>query len=108
LRQGSATLRLRTSQDLQASVNPTISIQPSRDIHAEHPQDKSSREHVQVAQSRVTYQPEYSVEDSENDNDGNSIAGERTSIASEPHGLLAYRFPPSVGIGWDQELTKRV
>src|SRR3974377_1111348 len=80
------------------SSHPAISIQPSRNIHAEHPQDESSREHVQVVQSRVTYQPEYSVEDSENDNDGNSIARERTSIASEVHGPPAFRFPPSVGI----------
>src|SRR5262249_49932257 len=78
--------------------HPAISIQPSRNIHGEHPKDESSREHVQIVQLRATYQPEYSVEDSENDNNDNSIGRDRTSIASEAHGLPTYRFPPSVGI----------
>ena len=55
-----------------------ISIQPSRKIHTEHPEDESGREHVQLVQAAATYPPENSVEDSENDNDGNSIGGERS------------------------------
>ena len=32
-----------------------ISIQPSRNIHAEHPQHEPSREHVQIVQSGIAY-----------------------------------------------------
>jgi hypothetical protein len=64
-----------------------ISIQPSRNIHAEHPQHEPSREHVQIVQSGIVYQLEYSVEDGENNNDGNSIASDRT------HGQPAFHFP---------------
>src|ERR1700737_4052852 len=65
-----------------------ISIQPSRNIHAEHPQHKSSREHVQIVQYGSTYQPGYSVDDGENNNDGNSIASDCT------HGQPAFHLPP--------------
>jgi hypothetical protein len=69
-----------------------ISIQPSRNIHAEHPQHETSREHVQIVQSGSAYQPGYSVDDGENNNDGSSIASDCT------HGQPAFHFPPSVGI----------
>jgi len=62
-----------------------ISIQPSRKIHTEHPQDESGREHVQLVQAAATYPPENSVEDSENDNDGNAIGRERTCVSV--HGI---------------------
>jgi len=71
---------------------PAISIQPSRKIHAEHSQDEANREHVHIVQLRVTYQPEYSFEDGENDNDDNSIGRERAA-----HGLPAFR--PLVPLG---------
>jgi hypothetical protein len=66
--------------------HPAISIQPSRNIHAEHSQDEPSREHVQIVQLSVTYQPEYSVEDGENGNDDNSVGRKRAA-----HGLPAFR-----------------
>jgi hypothetical protein len=67
-----------------------ISIQPSRNIHAEHPQQKSSREHVQIVQNGRAYLPGYSVEDGENNNDGNSIASDC------PHGAACLSLPRQV------------
>ena len=91
LRRAPQPQRQRQRQRHTASAL-VISIQPSRNIHAEHSQHESSREHVQIVQSGIAYQPEYSVEDGENNNDGNSIASDCT------HGQPAFHFRPSVGI----------
>src|SRR5215469_9857278 len=74
-----------------------ISIQPSRKIHTEHPEDESGREHVQLVQAAATYPPENSVEDSENDNDGNSIGRER--LCESVHGMPAPRCYSPDGCG---------
>jgi len=63
-----------------------ISIQPSRNIHAEHPQHESSREHIYTVQVGITLQPRYSVEAGEKNNDGNSIGSDCT------HGQPAFHF----------------
>jgi len=64
----SHTYRCRTRERARrhaASVNshPAISIQPSRKVHTEHPEDESGREHVQLVQVAATYPPENSIED---------------------------------------------
>src|SRR5262249_53782923 len=83
-----------------------ISIQPSRKIHTEHPQDESSREHVQLVQAAATYPPENSVEDSENGNDGNSIGRER--LGESVHGMPAPRCYSPDGCGQSDLCPRQV
>jgi hypothetical protein len=59
--------RVRDLRFETRSGDPAISVDPSRNVHPEHPQDEPGRKHVQLVQSRRSGSPYYGVEDSEND-----------------------------------------
>src|SRR5438270_52456 len=76
----------RSPQSWRAAL---VSIEVSREVHPEHSEGKAGGKHAQAVTSRRPDKPSCAVEDRQNDEDGNTVAGEGAP-------LNLHLSPPSV------------